>query len=371
MKILAIPRSNDKKYSFELFELLRHYQNEVVTFIGGSKIPDIEFFSVLNRIKDPFIFENELIAKKLEKVLSKDKFNFVWNLGLNREYLPYITEQTREKNIRLIQTVPDDAIIVDDQSALSYFVFGNSQDCNIDNTLKFYEPDIDLFIVHSRFMKNLMIQAGVEEEKLVHIPIFVDAQKYTPYYKSEDYFVYKYAKSDKKDLLRFLRVMERLPKHKMIIIGHKEDAQELDEILDGYKSDNILRLCNLNQAQKQQIVQLARFILVLSHSKQKQILESYAIGKPVLVKDFGANNEYVVSMYSGLLFDNNTLETARKVDYMMKDKEFCRDAGAFARNLVENCFDKQSHYSKIFRSFHSLNAKRRSGFNPEDYLNIS
>ena len=204
MKILAIPRNNDKKYSFNLFELLRNYKNEVVNFLEDSKIPDIRFFSILNPLICHFSVKNELINKKLNKILNNSKFDFLWNLGLNREYLPYIAQKAKQKNFFLIQSICDDAVSYNQKNAISQAIFPEIPSSSINKIIKFYSSDIDLFISHSRFLKELLIKEGIPENKIVNIPMFVDAQKYTPYYKSEDYFIYQHTPNDETNL-KFLQ----------------------------------------------------------------------------------------------------------------------------------------------------------------------
>lgn len=371
MKILAIPKINDKKYSFELFELLRHYQNEVIGFLGGSKIPDIRFFSILNKVKDPLIIKNEVIDKKLDKILNSSKFNFLWNLGLNREYLPYLAQKAKKKGIHLVQTISDDAILYNQRNIISQAIFPEMPSSSIHKIIKFYSPDIDLFISHSQFLKELLIKGGIPEKKIVHIPMFVDAQKYTPYYRSEDYFVYQYLSPDEPNLKFLLKIMEELPQYKLMIISNNKPNVEIKALIEKYNLHNVLWIENLNSSQKQNIIKLSRFSIVLSGAKQKKILESYAQGKPVLALDLGANSEYVVNTYSGLLFKNNKEDIISKIDYLMTNQNFCEDAGAFARNLAENCFDKQNHYRQIFNSFNAIEQNALPQLNSAKLLNIS
>lgn len=371
MKILAIPRNNDKKYSFELFELLRYYQNEVISFLEGNKIPEIRFFSILNKIKDPFAVENELINKKLDKILSCSQFDFLWNLGLNREYLPYITQKAKQRGISLVQTISDDAVLYNQGNIISQTIFPEIPTASIHKIIKFYSADIDLFISHSQFLKELLIKSGIPEEKIVYIPMFVDAQKYTPYYRSEDYFVYKYSSKDDASLKFLLKIMQEIPQHRLMIIANKIPSVEIKALIEKYNLHNVLLVENLNSSQMQNIVKLSRFSIVLSGMKQKRILESYAQGKPVLAIDSGANGEYVVNTYSGLLFKNNKEDIMNKIDYLMTNQSFCEDAGAFARNLAENCFDKQSHYRQIFNAFNAIDQKLPPRLNKAQLLNIS
>ena len=371
MKILAIPRSNDKKYSFELFELLRHCQNEFISFLDGSKIPDIRFFSIFNRIKDPLVIKHDVINKKLDKILYCSKFNFLWNLGLNREYLPYLAQKAKQKQIYFVQTIADDAILHNQRNIISQTIFPEIPSSAINKIIKFYSPDIDLFISHSQFLKELLIKGGISEDKIVHIPMFVDVEKYSPYYKSEEYFVYEYLSSDEANLKFLLKIMEEIPQYKLMVIADKKPSTEIKALIDKYNMHNVLWVENLNSSHKQNIIKLSRFSIVLSGINQKKILESYAQGKPVLAIDSGANSEYIVHTYSGLLFKHNKEDIINKIDYLMTNPQFCEDAGVFGRNLAENCFDKQNHYRQIFNAFNAIEQKRPPQLNNTEFLNIS
>jgi len=360
VKILAIPRNNEKNYSFELFELLRCYQNEITTLIRENQIPEVKFLSMLHRLKNPFIVENELITQKLEKIMAKNQFHFMWNLGLNKEYLPYITQKARQKDIKLIQTISDDSILVDKKNPTQKI---------LDKIIKFYAPDVDLFIAHSKFAEKLLLQNGILDEKIVHIPLFIDTQKYTPHYKSENYFVYQHTSENTCNIKALIKIMRQIPQHKLIIIENENTG--IKPLIQQNNLPNILFLDNLNNAQQQNILKLARFNLIISDTKPQKILESYALGKPVLAIKSGSNPEYIVDKYSGLLSENYKNEILEKIDYLMKNENFCRDAGTFARSLAENCFDKQSHYNRIFKAFHSIKSRSPLKINKSELLNIS
>lgn len=366
MKILAIPRKNDKKYSFNLFELFRNYKNEVVAFWGLNTLQESKFFPIATHVKEFSILEN-----KLDKILDDSTFDFLWNLGVNQEYLPYISQKAKKNKIFLIQTISDDAISYNKRNSISQAIFPEISYFSINKVLKFYSKDIDLFISHSDFLKEILIKEGIPEEKIVNIPMFVDAQKYIPYYKSEDYFVYRFSPSDVADLKFLLKAMEEMPQHKLIIIADEKMSAEIKILADNYNLHNVLWVKNLNSAQNQDIVKLSRFSIIFSDINPQKILESYARGKPVLALDSGANREYVVNTYSGLLFKKNQEDVIKKIDYLMTNKNFCEDSGGFARNLAENCFDKQNHYRQIFNALNVLSQRKSPQLKKIELLNIS
>lgn len=365
MKILAIPGNTNKKYSFELMELLQNYQNEVVSFLEGNRVPNVKFFSLMKRLKDPFLFENELIANKLRKILFNSRFDYIWNLGINRECLPYITRESARQDIKLIQTISDDTLLFEREDFIS------PKNYKLDKIIKFYAPDVDLFFVHSQFLKNLLLQNGVVESKISHIPFFVDSSKYTASYKSENYFVYNYSSEAPSKIKLLLDTMKKLPQHKLIITSKKEFEGKIKLILKDYAPDNVLIVDNFDEAYKKNLLKMARFSLVLSDIKPQKILENYATGKPVLAIKSGSNEEYVVNTYSGLLFNSDTEELAHKINYLMTNPDFCAESGQFARSLIENCFDKKTHYSKVFNAINKIPEKTGSKLNEKSFLNIS
>jgi glycosyltransferase involved in cell wall biosynthesis len=285
--------------------------------------------------------------------------------------LPYLTQKARQKKIRLVQTISDDAVFYDQRNPISQAIFPEIPSSAIHKVVKFYSAEIDLFISHSQFLKELLVKGGISEDKIVHVPMFVDVSKYTPYYRSEDYFVYQYEPKDASNLKFLLKIMEEIPQHKLMVISKDKPDNEVKSLIEKYDLHNVLWVDNLNSSQKQNIVKLARFSIVLSGVSQKRILESYAQGKPVLAIDCGANGEYIVNTYSGLIFKNNKEDIINKIDYLMTNQQFCQDSGAFARNLVESCFDKQNHYRQIFNAFNAIEEKRAPQMNKAELLNIS
>lgn len=365
LRILAIPKNTDKKYSFELFELLRYYQNEVTSFEDKNSIPSVKIFSAFKKLKDPFGFKNETVSKNLDKILNKEKFDFFWNLGLNREYLHLLAQRSAHRKIRFVQTISDDALIFPDN-------WTNSKQASygLDKLVKFYDSSIDLFLVHSKFIKNILKQNGIDEEKIVHISAFVDSSKYNPCFKSENYCIYRYREEDRQGIDFLIDTMKKIPKHKLIITAPKNDFY-IKNIKKKCNLQNVLFLENLSETEKQNLFKMARFPIVFSDTYPQEILENYAIGKPVLAVHSGSNEEYVVNAYSGLLFNIDIDDLSGKIDYLMQSPDFCSEAGKFARSLARNCFDKQNHYNRIFNAIHTIPQKELLRTFNNEYLNIS
>lgn len=366
MRILAIPKKTDKKYSFELFELLRKYQNEVTDFGERDSVPMVRMFSILSKFKNSFGFQNETISNKLDSILSKDHFDFFWNLGLNQEYLHILAQRAFSKKIRFVQTISDDAIIIPKEMG-----FCKNAVYRLEKIVKFYEPNIDLFLVHSRFIKNILLQNGIDEGKIVHVSAFVDSSKYKPCYKSEDYFVYKFRPEDKGGVDFLMDTMKKIPQHKLVVISDKNNSDKIKKLKKQNSLANVLFADNFSTDDIDNLMKMARFSVVFSNLQPQEILENYAIGKPVLAVNSGSNEEYLVNAYSGLLFNFDVADLSGKIDYLMQSPDFCREAGKFARSLAQNCFDKQNHYGRVFNAIHTIPKKELLKTFDKEYLNIS
>lgn len=212
MKILAVPKSTDKKYSFELFELLRYYQNEITAFGENSEISNIKIFSILKKLKEPFNFKNDNIPLKLDKILNDEKFDFIWNMGLNRESLHLLAQRADSRGIRFLQTISNDALIFSENWTKTKQPFHV-----LDKLVKFYDSSIDVYLVQSKFIKNILEQNGINQEKIIYIPAFIDSLKYSPCFKSENYFLYQYHPENHYGFDFIIDTMKKIPQHKLII----------------------------------------------------------------------------------------------------------------------------------------------------------
>ncbi len=361
MRILAIPKNTDKKYSFELFELLRYYQNEVISFEEKRPLPIIKIFSLFQKFKTSFGLKNESVSNKLDKILQKDRFDFFWNMGLNRDHLHILAQRAQNRRIRFIQTIAEDALICSKNET-----FYDKPHYELDKLVKFYDPNIDLFLVNSKFIKNILQKNGIDEEKIIHISAFIDTLKYKPCFKSENYCIYRYREEDKNGLNFLIDAMKKIPKHKLIVTSNKNK-----NLKKKFNLQNVLFLENLNETEEQNLLKMARFSIVFSDIQPQEILENYAMGKPVLAVHSGSNEEYMVNTYSGLLFNNDLNDLSGKIDYLMQSPDFCTEAGKFARSLAQNCFDKQNHYNRIFQAIHTIPKKELLNTFNDKYLNIS
>ncbi|WP_331372784.1 glycosyltransferase family 4 protein [Sinorhizobium chiapasense] len=168
--------------------------------------------------------------------------------------------------------------------------------------LGLYREKVDRFVVPSRFYLEKLAEWNWPREKMIHIPNFVDVEEYRDDWQEGNYFVFAGRLAPEKGLATLIRAVA-LSKQRLIIAGTgpeeaalRQLAAELgaDVSFAGYLSGHDLhRLIGQSLA------------LVLPsewyENAPVSILETYALGRPVIGAAIGGIPEMVKEGETGLL----------------------------------------------------------------------
>lgn len=221
---------------------------------------------------------------------------------------------------------------------------------------------IDIFIATSSFLKSKMLAMGLDAE-IIHLPNFIFTKYTTPNYSwQEKSIVYFGRIIEYKGLKTLIKAVENLDiQLKIIGKGPLEDS-----IRDKIKSSNLKNIQLLGFLDKNELydeIKKSMFVVVPSEWWEpfgRSIIESYALGKPVIASAIGGIEELVKEGVTGMLFqakDSNQLKM--KIEYLINNPDLIVKMGQNARKLVEEIYDAESHYKNLMNIYSSAIKKNK------------
>jgi len=221
--------------------------------------------------------------------------------------------------------------------------------------LRTYESTIDLFISPSNFLMKKMIEFGIDRDKIVHIPHFIKCNEYNPNYSNSDYILYFGRLEKHKGIKTLIEAMKYVRFCALYVIGEGTYRNELEKYV---KKDGIKNVAFLGYKAEKELINLIRsslFTILPSEWYEPfgmTILESFALGKPVIGADIGGIPDLVDSGSTGLLFKSgNVDDLAEKINYLLNNKNLVVEMGKNARKKVEEKYSENVHYERLMEAY--------------------
>jgi glycosyltransferase involved in cell wall biosynthesis len=233
-------------------------------------------------------------------------------------------------------------------------------------------------VVPSRFLRDKLIEFGISAAKIEHVPIFIDfPQKDFPQseFPQDDFPENDFVNGPTVESAgpEYVLYFGRLAANKGVEIL-LEAMQDLDcpllMIGDGPLGERVEQLCAGRAAPTRRIpfvssreeiqryIRGALFSVVPSLWYENQpaaILESYALGKPVIGSRLGGIPELIEEDHTGLLAEaGNVAEWREKISFLAAHPDLCRDWGRNGNRKLRAEFSVESHYRRLMQIYSSL-----------------
>lgn len=195
---------------------------------------------------------------------------------------------------------------IKDSFALSSVIFLESF---FNRFMKSYVNHVSKFVVPSQFYLEKFVEWGFDREQFIYIPNFIDISKYQPDFKPGKYFLYFGRLGHEKGLVTLMHAAAAA-KARLIIVGSGPEESQLKQLAIqlgsqveflGYQTGE-----NLYSAIRQ-----ARAVILPSEWYENapiSVLESYALGVPVIGADIGGINELIQHERTGLIFKSGSVD---------------------------------------------------------------
>ncbi|MCP4051833.1 MAG: glycosyltransferase family 4 protein [Mesoflavibacter sp.] len=393
MKILSINQKYEvhggsDRYFFNLNELLAANGHSVYDFAARGNLESSSNFhsffpeQVKFDYKSPFNLINYLYNYEAKNKLS-DMLESIGNADLAHLQIYYgqltvsIVDLLKSKGIPIIQTLheykfscpvythlkkseichdctkfgpiscvknmcKDDSVI---KSIVRYLEFKFSK-FKGDRTL------IDQFICVSNFQKNLMIEAGVPEDKLNVVYNFVQAKNIKLNSSNDGYYLYFGRLEQLKGLTTLLEAAKLLQQYRFVIAGDGPYKTDLIKFIKDNSLKNIEFVGFKNGSELWDMLARSKAVIVPSEWYENcsmTVLEAKAYYKPVIASAIGGITEQITNTEDGFLFapkDISGLVGAIENLESLTENEY-REMSLKSRADLDERYSADVHYSNL------------------------
>jgi glycosyltransferase involved in cell wall biosynthesis len=219
--------------------------------------------------------------------------------------------------------------------------------------LRSYEDNVDLYLCPSRFYRDKLLEAGLPGRRLELLPYFLDAAGYRPAGGAGEDLVYFGRLSPEKGLSTLIAALARLPRARLRVIGEGPERETLQRqaapLGERVRFTGFLAGEALHAA-----VRRARACVVPSEWYENfpvSVLESYALGRPVVAARIGGLPEMVRPGQTGWLFEPGNVESLVETLEEALSASNPTEMGERCRAEVEAGFSPERFYEKLQRIY--------------------
>ena len=186
---------------------------------------------------------------------------------------------------------------------------------------------------------------------------FIDVDEYSAKIEDEGYAFYYGRLAKEKGIFNLLNAINKVKNKKLLIAGEGPDKEKIEKyIIENNLKQNVKLLGYLKTNQIKEYVRKARVIIVPSICRENcpySILETLAIGRPIIGSNLGGIPELVVNNECGYIYnDEKTL--IEKLEKLLNDEALAKKMGENAKKIANEKFSKDAYYSKIITLYEQL-----------------
>ncbi|MBI5739893.1 MAG: glycosyltransferase family 4 protein [Nitrospirae bacterium] len=234
--------------------------------------------------------------------------------------------------------------------------------------------NVDIFISPSLFLRDKFREMGFRKE-IVYLPNFIDIENRNDFSpvtdeereQQERAVVYFGRLSEEKGLWTLIKAAELSSgtgNNKIIfkIIGDGPLRKRLEEAVKEKGIDNVIFLGFMNHDRMWGEIKRSRAVVIPSEwyeNNPLSVIESFALGMPVIGARIGGIPELIENGRTGLLFESGDAEDlAQKLRYIIDSPARLSEMGRNARLYAERELNSQRHYDKLLQIYDLAMHKR-------------
>jgi glycosyltransferase involved in cell wall biosynthesis len=222
------------------------------------------------------------------------------------------------------------------------------------NILRIYGY-IDAYICPSRFIKDKLMELGFKGEVYL-VPNPINLKGFIPSYSwQNDCIVYMGRLSREKGIFTLLQAIKNLPVQ-CKIFGDGPENEKLKRIIEEENISNVDFFGYVSKEDLKQVVRKAMFSVVPSEWYENypySIIESFALGKPVIASKIGGIQELIENYKTGILFEPGDADELKKnIVYLLNNPGEIVKFGKNARHFVEDNLSQEDFYQNLMKIYH-------------------
>lgn len=398
MKILLVNKfhylkGGSEKYYFDLANLLKDHGHEVAFFSmkddRNIKTDCKEYFVENSDMNSKNIFKalDVIYSKKNEKAMEKALDDFKPDIvhlnNFQRQLSASIIKPIKKRKIPIVFTAHDlqaicPAIVMLDnekniceQCIKGKYINCVKKKCVKNSSLKsllgaiegkyyrnkkIYSKQIDKIITPSEFYKIKLEEEGIDGSKIIALHNFIDIDDYNVKIEDEDYALYFGRIIKEKGVLNLIQAFRNIENHQLFIAGDGPDIEIVKKYIKNNKLEEKIKLLGfLSSDQVKDYVRKARFIVVPSvwyENCPYSVLETLAMGKPIIGSNLGGIPELVKNNETGYIYKyDNINDLTDKMREFFENKNKAEELGKNAKEKAKEDFSKEAYYNKIIEIY--------------------
>jgi len=382
-----------ERYYLDLSDALAERQHQVIPFAMSHNrnepssydryfVPEVDYHGAMGladkvRAAINTIYSKETV-RRIETLIETEKPQLIHMHNIYHQLSPSLISTAARLGVPLVQTLHDYKLVCPGYllmtggkicercsgknyfNAVRYNCLMNSKaasfvgylEASLHEYLKTYEK-IDYFLCPSKFLKRKIAEFGIDEDKLIHLPYFLPLEEYKPSYDRSDYFIYLGRLSREKGILTLLKAVKMMQNKRLkcIILGEGPLEAQLKRQIEEWQLENVEFPGYLQGNQLQNLIRGAAFTVVPSEWYENlpfAVLESFALGTPVVGSKIGGIPEMVLHERSGLTYTpGNARDLAAALDWMESHPDQAIEMGREARKLDEERYAPGPHLERM------------------------
>lgn len=390
-------KGGSETYYFELGKLLKNHGHEVAYFSmydennisTGEKEYFVEKFDVNSKnITKAFstVYSKNNKKKMIEAI---DEFNpNIVHINLFQRQITYsIIEACKERRIPVVLTAHDLQAVCPASAMLcngkictqclgksKFNCFKNVcvKDSRLKSLLSSYEAyiykknnvydEIDVIISPSDFVANIIKRDNINT-RVETLHNFVDIENFNSLNNLDDNYAFYFGRlSIEKGILNLLEAFAKQERGKLYIAGDGPEKEKIVNYIMNNNLDNRVKMLGLlKQEDIKKYISSASFVVVPSvwyENCPYSILETLAIGKPIIGSNIGGIPELIVENKNGCLYKYNDVKYLSKLINNMFENETARiEFGKYSRKLAEDKYSSDIYYNKLMEIYKGLVGK--------------
>lgn len=380
-------KGGSEKYYFELGELLKKHGHEVAYFSmedeKNIKTGDKEYFvpqfdlNNSSKLKALDVISNKHNQKIMEQALDDFKPDIVHLNNFQRQLSASVIKPCIDRKIPIVFTAHDVQAICpaitmmdNDKRPCELCMHGKymnciKKSCNKGSKLKsilgalegyyyrihkIYTEKINYIITPSEFYRKKFIEDGVNENKIQAIHNSIEMDDYNVKTEDDGYALYFGRLSKEKGILDLINAFKSCKDGKLFIAGEGPEKETIEQIIKENKLGRRVKLLGfLNKEQMTEITRKCKFVVVPSiwyENCPYSILETLAIGKPIIGSNMGGIPELVNDNKNGFIY-STVEELTDRMNTLFEDKKLVEKFGKESKNLAKKNYDREVYYKKI------------------------
>ena len=207
------------------------------------------------------------------------------------------------------------------------------------------------FLAPSQFCKKKLVEFGMDREKIFVVPNFISPEDFGSKDTSSEPFCVYFGRLSKEKGLKVLIEAAKVCGHELLIIGDGELKSSLVRYAEELGAGNVSFRDGMAFDELMTTVGASLFTVFPSLCYEtfgRSILESFAVGKPVVASRIGAVKELVDDGVDGLLCEpGDCEELAEKMSSMFSSKQATEKMGQNGRAKALSRFTPENQYKHL------------------------